>query len=208
VTFERGKDTYSNVTVNGRQLGLPPKVRSGQELSQYLISQGQQGMWHLTEFGSNLMMIFRGASQTIFTPRGEATIAGVRASVFDFDIEQVHSPFQFLWAKSSKSPQWSPSTEEQVAYYGVEGSVWVAEGTSRLIRIELNATDLTPNFPIRSMSMATNYDVVSIGDAGGFLLPVVSESMECIRGENRCYRDVLEFRNCRKFGAKSRMVTQ
>jgi len=209
VTFERGKETYSNVTVNGRPLDLPPSARSGQAFSQYLISQGQRGVWDLDEFGSNLMMLFREASQTSFESRGEATVAGTRAIVFDFDIERAHSPFQFLWATSSgSSPEGSTSGGEEEARYGVEGSIWVDEATPRLLRVELNATDFPKGFPISSSSSATNYDVVLIGEAGAFLLPVASESMECSGDEHRCYRDVLEFHSCRKFGAESRIVTK
>jgi hypothetical protein len=208
VTFERGRETYSNFVVNGRPLNIPAYARSGPALSQYLISHGQRGVWDLTQFGTNLMMIFREASEATFEPRGKTTVAGKPSIKFDFDVRIIHSPFQFFWSKSYSSPDGSSHGEDQVAPYGVQGSIWIEASTGDLLRIELNATDLPRNFSISSSRSATDYGLVSIGEAGQFLLPIASERVDCGKDEGRCYRDTLEFHGCRKFGSESHIVTK
>jgi hypothetical protein len=204
VTFEQGTETYSNVLVNDRPLELPRDARSGPALSQYLISHGQRGVWDLIEFGTNLRMLFREESQTSFKSRGKGSIAGIRTTQFDFDINLSHSPFQFFWARSNSRQ--GGSVKAHVVPYGVQGSLWLLATNQSLFRIQIHATDLPKNSPISSSTRVTNYGMVSIGEAGQFLLPVGSEGTNCSNRERRCDRDVLEFTSCRKFGTESRIL--
>jgi hypothetical protein len=47
---------------------------------------------------------------------------------------------------------------------------------------------------------AIDYDFVAIGDAK-FLLPVHSEALDCERGTKSCSRNVIDFRDYKKFTA-------
>jgi hypothetical protein len=55
-------------------------------------------------------------------------------------------------------------------------------------------------FQLDTVESAIDYDYVLIGD-GKFLLPVHSEALSCIRGTNSCSRNVIDFRNYKKFTA-------
>jgi hypothetical protein len=46
---------------------------------------------------------------------------------------------------------------------------------------------------------------VLIGDEK-YLLPVHSEALSCVRGRSDCSRNVIEFRNYRKFSADSNIT--
>jgi hypothetical protein len=47
-----------------------------------------------------------------------------------------------------------------------------------------------------------DYDFVLIGNKK-FLLPTHSEALSCMRGTSECTRNVIEFRNYKKFGAET-----
>ena len=55
------------------------------------------------------------------------------------------------------------------------------------------------------MESAVDYDYVLIGE-GKYLLPVHSEALSCVRGTSRCGRNVIEFRNYKKFTADSNIT--
>jgi len=46
---------------------------------------------------------------------------------------------------------------------------------------------------------------VPIAGAGSFLLPHTSTSEQCLR-DGTCYRNVLRFKDCKKFGAETHIV--
>ena len=48
-------------------------------------------------------------------------------------------------------------------------------------------------------------DFVPIGD-GKYLLPVHSEALSCRRGTGECTRNVIDFRNYKKFGAETNIT--
>ena len=53
---------------------------------------------------------------------------------------------------------------------------------------------------MEAIASAVDYDYVLIGE-GKYLLPVHSEALSCGRGTSQCSRNVIEFRNYRKFTA-------
>jgi hypothetical protein len=208
VTVERGHETYSNVVVNGKPLDVPPNARSGKAFSQYLISTGQRGFWDLTQFGTTLGMLFGEENQTSFKSAAESTNAEINGIQFDFEVKLKYSPFKFAWGESRMLQDGTVKGEQRIIPYGAVGSIWLDAATGRLLRFSLNATDLPKDSPITSSSRVTNYDMVSIGEAGQFLLPVSSEGIQCSKDEHRCDRDLLDFHECRKFGAESNIVPE
>jgi hypothetical protein len=56
------------------------------------------------------------------------------------------------------------------------------------------------SFPLDTVESAVDYDYTMIGDRK-FLLPSHSEALSCERGTGNCSRNVIEFRNYRKFSA-------
>jgi hypothetical protein len=60
-------------------------------------------------------------------------------------------------------------------------------------------------FPLDTVESAVDYDYVLIADKK-FLLPVHSEALSCERGTAICSRNVIDFRNYRKFGADTEIT--
>ena len=56
------------------------------------------------------------------------------------------------------------------------------------------------SFPLDQVESAVDYDYVFIGD-NKYLLPVHSEALSCARSSSQCSRNVIEFRNYKKFSA-------
>jgi hypothetical protein len=73
-----------------------------------------------------------------------------------------------------------------------------------VLRIEIQAQAMPADFPLDQVESAVDYDFVQIGDSK-FLLPTHSEALSCARATGRtisgCTRNVIEFRNYRKFGS-------
>ncbi len=85
------------------------------------------------------------------------------------------------------------------------GNVWIDDETSRVLRIEMQARHMPDEFPLDHVESATDYDFVRIGERK-FLLPVHSENLSCERGTSQCSRNVIDFRNYRKFGADTEIT--
>jgi VWFA-related protein len=60
-------------------------------------------------------------------------------------------------------------------------------------------------FPMQSADLLTDYDHVSFGDGTAFVLPVTATVATRFRGEEAT-RNVVQFRNCQKFRAKTHIV--
>ncbi len=62
------------------------------------------------------------------------------------------------------------------------------------------ARDMPREFPLDTVKSSVDYDFVPIEDHR-FLLPVHSEAVSCIQGTSECTRNVIEFRDYKKYGA-------
>ncbi len=80
------------------------------------------------------------------------------------------------------------------------GSIWIDKQNYRVLRIELSAQKLPRTFLLDTVESAVDYDYFTIGD-GKFLLPAHSEALSCVRGTGDCTRNVIDFRNYKKFTA-------
>lgn len=167
-----GVEQYKNILVNGH----PPR----EDIS-------KTGSWSSGEFSSLLLDILSPATNADFHGKRSTTIANRSAFRYDFSVQQANSH----WHIESESQSYMP------AY---TGSIWIDKQTYRALRIELSAERMPSGFPLDTVESAVDYDFVQIGD-GKFLLPVHSEALSCGRGTSDCSRNVIEFRNYRKFSA-------
>ena len=85
-----------------------------------------------------------------------------------------------------------------------KGSVWIDPGSGRVLRIEIQAMNLPRDFPMDQVESAVDYSFVSIG-ADSVLLPVHAENLGCQRGSKACSRNVIDFRNYKKYVADSKI---
>jgi len=171
VVAENGKESYKNVLVNGK----PTK------------DVEQTGSWSEGEFASTLQAILSPASDALFTNKRSTMIASRSAYKYDYSIQQPRS----TWLVETTGQHYRP------AYGGV---IWIDKETSRVLRIEMSARNLPRDFELDQVESTIDYDFVPIGEKK-YLLPTHSEALSCTRGTTQCSRNVIEFRNYRKFDA-------
>ena len=171
VIEENGEEKYKNILVNGRAGGDPEKT----------------GSWSRGEFSSLQLDVLSPLTNADFHGKRATTIVNRGAFRYDFSVEQPNS-------------HWHIEAEGQSYLPAYTGSIWIDKENNRVLRIELSAQAMPRTFPIDQVESAVDYDYVFIGE-GKYLLPVHSEALSCQRGSNQCTRNVIEFRNYKKFTA-------
>ena len=180
LVYQDGKEKYTNVLLNGK----PSKGKAE-----------ESGAWSTGEFGTTIRDLFSTSTQADFRPlRATESIAGRTSVVYNFYVKQENSH----WRVHAPGESYSP------AY---RGTVWIDKETSRVLRIEMQSRNVPQDFPIDKVESTLDYEFVRMG-TGKFLLPVKSESLSCFRGTSNCSRNVIEFRNYRKFGSESTVTFQ
>ena len=176
VIYENGKEDYRKITLNGR-----PFNKSIEDTG---------GAWSKGEFGTQLIDLFLPRTATEFHYRRDARIAGILTKEYDFTISHANS-------------DWNVGVGAQNYDPGYSGTVWIDPATARVMRIEKQARSFPSDFPLDDVEQATDYEYVRLGDAKQYLLPVHSESIMCERGTYNCTRNVIDFRNYRKYTGES-----
>jgi hypothetical protein len=172
VVSEGGKESYKNILINGKA----PRE-----------SIEKSGSWSTGEFSSVLLDILSPSTDADFHNRRSTTIVNRAAFRYDFSVAQENSHWHVYSAADSYRPEYT-------------GAVWIDKENSRVLRIELSARNMPRAFPLDTVESAVDYDYVLIGDSK-FVLPVHSEALSCERGTRICSRNVIDFRNYKKFGA-------
>jgi hypothetical protein len=176
VIYENHKESYRNLTRNGRKLD-----KKMEELD---------GSWSTGEFGTVLIDLFSPATAANFHYEKDSRAAGIVTKVYKFDVDHRHSHWQITMASQTYMPAF-------------KGSVWIDPATSRVLRIEMQAYGFPADFPTDHVESATDYEYTRLGDAKQYLLPVHSESLSCQRGTNMCSRNAIDFRNYHKYTGES-----
>jgi hypothetical protein len=175
VVYENGKESYRNLTINGKPTKKPPE---------------ESGAWSTGEFGTILANLFSPGTDAKFKYAQDDTIAHLAASVYDFQVARPRSSWRI----------WVPGQYILPAY---KGSVWIDKQSAHALRIEMQAKDIPEEFPRISVETAVDFEYISLGTPEKFLLPVHAEVLSCARGSNECDRNVIEFRNYHKFTGES-----
>jgi hypothetical protein len=178
VTCVDGQDTYKNIAVNGRPTSGPPE---------------NTGSWSTGEFVITLQDILSPATNAAFSRRGSGKIAGRPAYVYDLKVEQPNSHWALV---NSAKRTYKP------AY---KGAIWIDKETGRVLRIEQEAVNMPRDFDYDKAQSAVEYGFVMI-EGKSYLLPVESENLACFTGTSNCMKNVIEFRNYRKFGSDSNIT--
>jgi hypothetical protein len=169
-----GKEEYKNILVNGKA------PRDAIE---------KTGSWSTGEFATVLQGILAPQTDADFHNKRSTTIVNRPAFHYDYSVEQPNS----MWHVYASSESYVP---------GYTGSIWIDKENFRVLRIEMSAVNMPRSFALDDVESAVDYDYVLIGDKK-FLLPVHSEALSCVRGTSECTKNVIEFRNYKKFGADS-----
>ena len=178
VTYNQGQESYGNV-----KLDQHPTEKGIQELN---------GSWSVGEFASTLLDLFSPYTDAQFQPGGSAPIAGLNTKVYDFRVQ-------------SDNSHWRVQAESQTVHPAYKGSVWVDPTTARVLRIEMQATNMPPDFPMDTVESAVDYSYVTIAGTS-VLLPVHAESLGCGKGSPACSHNIIDFRNYHEFKVNSRIV--
>jgi hypothetical protein len=178
VSVVDGEEQYKNIAVNGRPTSGPVQ---------------NTGAWSTGEFVTTLQDILSPATNAVFARRGNGKVANRPAYVYDMKVEQPNSHWAIV---ANNKPPYRP------AY---KGSVWIDKETGRVLRIEQEAVNLPRNFDYDKAESTIEYGFVMI-DGRSYLLPIESQNMACFTGSGNCVRNVINFRNYRKFGSDSNII--
>ncbi len=179
VRYEDGNESYTEIKLNGK--AAPSAISNA------------PGQWSTGEFGSNLRAIFDLHNQAVFKFSGVNTLNGHAAWVFTYQIAKQNDPL------------WRLRTEDRVIAPPYGGELWVDQKTGDLLRFRSVATDIPKDFPTQSADLQTDYEDVAFADGTSFALPFAASIATRQQGEE-LRRNVLQFRNCHKFRAKTRML--
>ena len=175
VAYVDGKEDYRNIRINDVPANSPPE---------------NTGSWSTGEFNTTQEDVLSPMTNAAFKRRGEETVSGRPALVFDYHVEQPHSHWTIV----------SPDGRSHKPEY--DGAIWIDKETGRVLRVEQHATAFPISFPFTRTDCIVAYAFVKI-DARSYLMPVTSESVACFSGSGTCSRNAIEFKNYRKFTADS-----
>jgi hypothetical protein len=171
LVYDNAQESYRNVRIDDR-----PTDKSLQEIG---------GSWSTGEFASTLVELFRPDTKAQFRSGGASRISGLSAQVYDFQVRRENS-------------HWRVQDGSQTLTTAYGGSVWVDPQTARVLRIEMQARNIPPDFPMDTVESAVDYSYVTIGGTS-VLLPVHAESLGCERGTRDCSHNIIDFRNYHEF---------
>lgn len=174
VVVDGGKESYRNLTVNGKKTTKP-------------IEEATPG-WSRGEFATTLIDVLA-RSNARFVYRRNENVGRLTTRVYDYTVEQQYS-------------HWRVGTAGQTVQPAYRGTLWIEPETGRVLRLEQQAQKLPEEFSLDAAEMTLEYAPVRIGTAE-FVLPVRSENLACLREAPVCKRALIEFRNYKRFGSES-----
>jgi hypothetical protein len=174
VISEEGKESYRNILENGH-----PPTRPVDE----------SGSWSTGEYSSVLLDVLSLSTRASFHDAHATTIVNRSAWKYDYNVDARNSHWRVTSSTTTISPEYV-------------GSIWIDKESFRALRLELVGRNMPKDFELDTVESAVDYDFVTIGDSR-FLLPVHSEILSCERRSGYCSRNVIDFRDYRKFTADS-----
>jgi hypothetical protein len=166
----------------------------------FMSPDARRGSSSTGEYASILESLFRPASHARFQMEGIEKIKGRKTVRTKFRVEQANSDRDLKYLLEG-----TPMRSIQVAY---GGRCWLDAATGQVVRLELEAVEIPPDFPIAQSSTVVEYGAVEIAGKRCWL-PVraetrlaTSRSRDLPEHERlRDSRNVIEFRDYRRFGA-------
>ena len=179
VLFVDGKESYRNIKRNGKKLkrGTPQAT----------------GAWSTGEFGTLMQDLFSPATNAEFSHVKLSEIDGNKAEMYNYTVRQSNSHFRVDFEGHVMEP----------AY---QGSVWIDPDSLRVVRMELQAREIPPDYPMDAIEMTVDYGLIRISGQD-YLLVTKAENLSCKRYSKRCARNEIEFRNYRRFAVESTITT-
>jgi hypothetical protein len=177
VAYREGKEEYRNIQIDGKPVYGPIE---------------RTGSWSTGDFGTTLEDLMQVSTNAAFKRRGQDRIAARAAWVYDYTVAQPNSHWEMV----------SPDDRHYKPAY--EGAVWIDKETRRVLKFEQRTLGMPRDFPLSRAESVLEYAFVKI-DQKTYLLPAKGENVGCFSGSGTCKRNVIEFRNYRKFEAESKV---
>jgi hypothetical protein len=178
VVYLEGKERYENIRRNGKGMETDPE---------------KSGSWSSGEFGTVMLNLFHPGTKANFKFVRATEVGGSEAKVYDLTVKQEDS-------------RWNVKFDGNSIYPAYKGSVWIDSESLRILRIEMVATDLPGDYPMDNIEMTVDYGPVTISGRE-YVLTNRSENLACQRQTRNCSRNVIDFRNYRKFEVESSVAT-
>ena len=174
LAYVDGKEDYRNFRIDGKPIDRPE----------------HSGSWSTGEFSTTLEDILSPATNASFRRRSEEKLNGRTAIVFNYTVPQSNSHWTMV---SPDDRRYNPA---------FDGAIWVDKDSRRVLRIEQRTSAMPRDWPLKSAECVLEYGYVKI-DQKTYLLPATAENVGCMSGSGACTRNLIEFRNYRKFTTES-----
>lgn len=142
------------------------------------------------EFGSMIAALFLPQSKADFKEAKHENFHGRPTVVYDFKVKRANSLSTLSERNTGKK-----------VIAGYTGSVWIDTESKRVLRIESSNDEIPAGFPITLSENAVEYDWITIAGER-YLLPIHAEVLLGTDSRKIYTRNVIEFRNYRRFEAK------
>jgi hypothetical protein len=177
VVFENGKEDYRNIQINGKAISKK--------------MEEMQGSWSTGEFGTTLRSLYNPGRSADFHFSKQTQMNGMTAFVYDYKVSRQNSDWHIQLGSQSIIPAYS-------------GRIWIDSKTARTLRIEMQAEDIPPDFPLDTVEATDDYGFVRLSSASEeYLLPTHAENLSCERGTTICSRNGIDFRNYHKYSGEA-----
>ena len=144
------------------------------------------------EFGGILNAIFDPSAKATFVWKQSGLLGGERVDLFEYHVAARNSSFGLTGDNN-----W----QLNAAFHGV---VSIDAATMGVRQLTIIADDLPPDFSIHASAIRVDYDYIAI-NGHDYLLPTRA-TISLRRHKHEGVLNEIEFRDYRRFGAKSRMV--
>jgi VWFA-related protein len=182
VRYEDGKESYSEIKVNGRTATI--------ETAQ------STGLWSTGEFGSsNLRSIFNLRNQAVFEFARESMSGTHAAWVFTYHIAKQNEPL------------WRLHAADQVVAPPYAGELWVDQKTGDVLRFEATAKEFPKNFSLTRAGLEIDYENIAFADGSVFVLPTNFSASTTFEG-GEATRNVVRLTDCHKFRAQGHLALE
>jgi hypothetical protein len=176
VVFDRSTgERYRNVRVNGS-----PTANRMLELG---------GSNSLGEFALDLQNLFHSIGSDSFHLARIETHGRQSIRIYTYEVEQASS-------------NWKVQEDSHSVIPAFGGTLSIDAQSGQVVRLEMRARNLPPQFPQPMVSDNVDYGPVTIGSQKARYLPIGGEVLFC-SANGACNRNVLRFDNYRQFTAES-----
>jgi hypothetical protein len=184
MAYDGEREWYSDVRIDGRRPNSLPLMADANNIQHAL-----DKAWSSGEFKTITHCVFSELGDSDFHRAGtESTDAG-EVAVYAF-------------AKEGPSTCMSVLFRSQMVYPAYKGILNVYIQTQTVIHIELQAKEMPLDFPLDRAERSSDLSTVGIGDER-YLLPTAAYWFGCFRNTFSCFLNRIDFRNYRRFEAKS-----